>query len=67
MFVAHDRHQRQFALEWVEAGKPFRGFITWQQRHHERMSVGEFLEAFEALAAEDDPFAYRIRYISPKR
>jgi len=30
------------------------------------MSVGDFLEAFEALAAEDDPFAYPIRYINPK-
>jgi hypothetical protein len=30
-------------------------------------SVGEFLEAFEALAAEDEPFAHKIRYITPKR
>jgi hypothetical protein len=30
------------------------------------MSVGDFLEAFEALAAEDAPFAYPIRYITPK-
>ena len=67
VLVAHDQHQHQFALEWIEAGKPFRGFLTWKQKHHERMSVGEFLEAFEALAAEDDPFAYKIRYVTPKR
>jgi len=67
VLVAYDRHQRQIALDWIEAGKPFRGYITWKQKLHERMSVGEFLEAFEALAAEDDPFAYKIRYITPKR
>lgn len=67
VLVAYDRHQRQIALDWIAVGKPFRGYITWKQKHHERMSVGDFLEAFEALAAEDDPFAYKIRYIIPKR
>ena len=66
VLVAYDRHQRKFALDWIEAGTPFRGYLTWKQKHHERMTVGEFLEAFEALAAEDDPFAYPIRYITPK-
>jgi hypothetical protein len=66
VLVANDRHQRQIALAWIEARRPFRGFLTWKQKHHEHMSVGEFLEAFEALAAEDDPFAYKIRYITPK-
>ena len=66
VLVAHDRHQRQIALDWIDAGKPFRGYITWKQKHHERMSVGDFLAAFEVLAAEDDPFAYLIRYITPK-
>jgi hypothetical protein len=66
VLVAHDRHQRQIALDWIAAGQPFRGYIAWKQKHHERMTVGEFLDAFEALAAEDDPFAYPIRYITPK-
>lgn len=67
VLVAYDRHQRQFALDWIKAGTAFRGYITWKQKLHERMSVREFLEAFEALAAEDDPFAYKIRYITQKR
>ena len=67
VLVAYDVHQRKTALEWVEAGRAFPGLITWRQKHHERMSVGGFLEAFEALAAEEDPFAYPIRYLSPQR
>ena len=66
VLVAYDVHQRKIALEWVEGGRPFPGLITWRQKHHERLTVGDILEAFESLAAEDDPFAYPIRYLTPK-
>lgn len=61
--VAHDVHQRQIALEWIRAGRAFPGLITWRQTQHKDTNVGAFLEAFEALAAEANPFAYPIRYL----
>ena len=67
VLVACDHHQLRFALAWIDKGEPFRGYITWKQKHHDHMRVGEFLEAFEALAAEDNPFDYKIRYITPRR
>ena len=67
VLVGYDWHQRRIAHEWIKAGRPFRGLLTWKQRHHEQMTVGEFLKAFEDLAAEDDPFAYPIRYITPPK
>ena len=61
--VTYDVHQRKIALDWIRAGRAFPGLITWRQTHHEHASVGGFLEAFEALAAEADPFASPIRYL----
>jgi hypothetical protein len=63
MLVACDVHQHQIALEWIRAERPFRGLITWRQTQHQDTSVGAFLEAFEALAAEANPFVYPIRYL----
>ena len=63
VLVAHDVHQRQIALEWIRGRHAFAGLITWRQSHHDHTSVGAFLEAFEALAAEAHPFAYPIRYL----
>lgn len=65
VLVGYDWHQRRIALEWIKAGRPFRGLLAWKQKLHEQMTVGEFLKVFEDLAAEDDPFVYPIRYITP--
>lgn len=53
------------AHRWLREGRAFPGVVTWPSRHYARMSIGEIVEKIEALAAEDDPFAYPIRYIRP--
>jgi hypothetical protein len=65
VFVAHDLHQSKAAKEWHRQGRPFLGFLTWPQKRHRKLSDGEMVEAFEKIAAEEDPFqgAYPIRYL----
>jgi hypothetical protein len=66
VLVSNDRDVRTLAVEWLRNGKRFRGLVAWPQEHYERMTAGEILEQFEALAAQEDPFAYPIQYIKPK-
>ena len=68
VLVAHDVDQLKLALEWLSQGRPFPGFLTWPQLHHQEWSDGAIVEAFEDLASEEDPFpkAYPIRYLKPK-
>jgi hypothetical protein len=48
-----------------EQGHPFPGMVCWPQRHRNRMTIGEAIEALEQLAQEDDPFGYGYRFIQP--
>lgn len=49
-----------------EQGEAFPGMLCWPQRHRDRMTVGEAVEAVERLALEDDPFGYGYRFIKPQ-
>ena len=63
-FVTNDGPLHQVAIQWLRAGRPFR-MIYWSKNDDERYSVGQILDAFDELAAqEDDPF--RIYYLKPK-
>jgi Domain of unknown function (DUF5615) len=48
-----------------ERGDPFPGMLCWPQRHRDRMTIGQALEALERIAAEDDPFVCGYRFIQP--
>jgi len=67
VLVGHDVHQLRLAHKWLTEGRPFRGLITWPQTHHQDWSDGEIVQAFEDLAAEEDPLpaAYPIRHLRP--
>lgn len=68
VLVATDLDQLLAAQERVAAGAWFPGLIHWKREHERWMSVGEFVDAFEAMAVEPEPFANsRIRYIKPRR
>lgn len=69
VYVANDRRIEPIAHAWLERGEEFRGLICWPRSHYARMSAGDFLEAFEELARqEEDPFRlYPIIHIKPKR
>lgn len=65
--VSNDADMKALGERWLASGIPFRGLVWWPRRHYDRMSEGDFLEAFEELAVQDDPFfPYPIAFIKPK-
>lgn len=67
ILVSNDLDQLLIAAEWLAAGRPFRGLITWAKEYERRMSIGDILEAFEDLARQDDPFSdHPVIRIKPK-
>ena len=68
VMVSNDADVKALAESWLAAGKPFRGLVWWPRRHYDRMSEGDFVAAFEELAAQDHPFSpYPIFFVKPKR
>jgi hypothetical protein len=67
VLVGNDRDQLLIALRRAAEGRRFPGFITWRRKLHRSFAVGAFLDAFEDLAAKDDPFAFPIVYLQPRR
>ena len=41
--------------------------IFWRVDDYRLGSIGDFLDAFEALALSEDPFIYPIEYLKPRR
>lgn len=65
VFVSSDEPAQELAKRWLREGRVFRGMACWPQRHHQRMSDGDFIAALEQLAATTGAFAYAIEYIKP--
>jgi predicted nuclease of predicted toxin-antitoxin system len=65
VFVTNDGPLERMALQWVRDGRPFR-MIFWRVEDYRLGGIGHFVEAFEDLALEDEPFVYPIRYLRPK-
>lgn len=66
--VTNDRRVEAIAHAWLKEGRAFRGLICWPRSHYGLMSAGAFLELFEQLARQDDPFAaYPVLHLKPKR
>ena len=66
VMVANDADMKALAESWLAVGKPFRGLVWWPRRHYDRMSEGDFVAAFEALAIRDDPFSpYPVLFLKP--
>ncbi len=64
MFATNDEPLRVIGDQWLTDGKPFKGLVIWKLRLHDRLREGWFIEKFERLAEEDDPFFYPIRYLT---
>jgi hypothetical protein len=67
VYVANDNRIEPIAHAWLREGRTFRGLIRWPRAHYARMSPGDFLEAFEVLARQEDSFRYPIVHIKAKR
>ena len=64
-FVTNDKGMHRIGAEWIRKGQTFR-MVFWAKQHHDRMTIGQFIEAFEEIAAKENAFAYPIEYITPK-
>lgn len=64
-FVTNDKRIHRHAVSWIQKQHSFR-MVFWAKKHHDRMTIGEFLQAFEELAGREKPFAYPIEYIKPR-
>jgi hypothetical protein len=68
VLVSNDRDMKTIAVAWFAEGRSFPGLVWWPRSHYAVMSPGDFVEAFEELARQDDAFgAYPIVHIKPKR
>lgn len=57
---------KRMAEAWYEHARAYVGLIWWPRRYYETMSPGDFVNAFEELAAQSDPFsAYPIIHLKP--
>jgi hypothetical protein len=55
------------AHRWMREWRRFPGVIFWRQElRQEKSTLGEVVKAIEALAQQDDPFAYPIVYLKPR-
>jgi hypothetical protein len=67
VLVSNDRDMKAIAVAWFAESRSFPGLVWWPRSHYAVMSPGDFVEAFEELARQDDPFApYPIVHIKPK-
>jgi hypothetical protein len=68
VLVSNDLDQVRIAQEWILAGRPFTGLVTWRKAQERQATPAEIADAFEALAREIEPFRpYPIVYLKPRR
>jgi hypothetical protein len=68
VLLTNDRRMEPIAHAWLAEGRAFRGLICWPRSHYALMSAGDFVEAFEELAGQDDPFqVYPIVHLRVRR
>jgi predicted nuclease of predicted toxin-antitoxin system len=66
VFATCDKRIHRIADRWLTEGRRFRMVCWWLERYRD-MTDGDMVEAFEAIAAKPDAFAYPIEYIKPRR
>jgi hypothetical protein len=68
VLVSNDIDMKLIADTWFLEGRRFPGLVWWPRSHYAVMTPGDYVAAFEDLAAQDHPFAnYPIVHIKPKR
>lgn len=69
VLVSNDVGMKAIAEAWFVDGRPFAGLVWWwPQSHYAVMGPGDFVAAFDDMAAQDNPFSgYPIVYIKPRR
>jgi hypothetical protein len=65
VFVSSDEPAQEIPKRWLRERRPFRGMVCWPQKHHRRMSDGDFISALERIAADPLALVYPIHYVKP--
>jgi hypothetical protein len=63
VWVTTDQRAQGHISEWVTSGRTLPGVIMAVQRH--RITPGQIVRFLEGLAAEEEPFAGIIRFVTP--
>ena len=63
VFVTNDRPAEAIAIRWLREARCFRGMVAWPVETYEHRSIGAVVEDFEAVAKEEEPFAYPVRHL----
>lgn len=64
VWVTTDQRAQGHITDWINSGKTLPGVIMAVQRHH--ITPGRLVRFIEKLAAEEDPFAGVIRFVTPE-
>jgi predicted nuclease of predicted toxin-antitoxin system len=67
VWVTSDERAQKHPRQYLAEGRPFVGMLLWTQENRYRMRPGEFLRQLQALALEEEPFAYGVRHIQPEK
>jgi len=62
VFVSTDHDILPIANQWLREGRSFR-MIWWEQMETQRILLPVVLDAFDALAAKPNAFAFPIEYL----
>jgi hypothetical protein len=63
VLVSNDQDQVIIAEKYLAEHRAFAGLISWPQRWNGRYPVRAFLDAFDDIAAQDEPFAYPVVHL----
>jgi len=63
VFVTNDRPAEAIAIRWLQEERRFHGMVAWPVETYEHRSIGDLALDLEALAKEQDPFAYPVRHL----
>lgn len=68
VLLTRDVDLEVIAHRWLREWRPFPGVVFWRQEPRQaRSTLGEVVDAIEALADEEEPFAYPIVYLRPRK
>lgn len=67
IFLTCDEGIQAIAHDWLSRGRTDFRMIFCTMEHQQQMSVGELLDAIEAIVNKPDAFAYPIEYVKSPR
>ena len=67
VFLTCDEGIQAIAHDWLRRGRTDFRMIYCRMEHHQKMTIGQLLEAIDEVLRKPDAFAYPIEYLKPSR